>query len=165
MTKLSKKSPGQMLETTFIVLHSLESFNLSFLLLFNIISTAILKFLLCSPAMQPWFLKFIVIQPRFPGFPCWFSTSKFPSHSTVILRISLQFPIFAFTDRRFNLYSLRIYVRKIVALVQKGAIAFLLLHNYWHQIIIYTIYDVISVINMISVIKIIYLIVPQLKKL
>ena len=71
-----------------------------------------------------------------------------PRVPTLIRRISLiQFPILASTDSFLSLYSLRIYFRKIVALVQKWTLPFLLLHNSRHQIIIYIIYDVISVIT------------------
>ena len=39
-----RKVPGQMRETKLIFLTSLQSLNLSFLLLFHVISTPILKF-------------------------------------------------------------------------------------------------------------------------
>ena len=112
---------------------SLQSFNLSFPLLFHVICIAILKFLPWFLASPPWFPTFFVFPTRFPTFPRWFSAPAFPSHSShshpYFMQFpysSLQFPILAFT---YNLLS------------------FLLLHNSWHQIIISIIYDVISAIT------------------
>ena len=61
--------------------------------------------------------------------------------------ISFQFSLLTFTDSLLSLQSLRIYFTEIVALVQKRMPPLLLLHNPWHQIIIYKIYDDNSVIN------------------
>ena len=144
-----------MRETKFIILTSLQPFNLSFSLLFPVISSAILKFPPWFPASSFWFPTFFVFPPRFPEFPCWFSAPIFPSHSLHSHLYSphfphsvLQFLISALTDSLLSLYSLRSYFRKIVALVQKRTLpSFLLLRNSRYQIIIYIIYDVISVIT------------------
>ena len=120
-----------MRETKFIILTSLQSFNLSFTFLFHVISTAILKFPPWFSASQPWFLTFFVFPPRLPVLPRWFSAAAFPSHSSDSHPYSphfphsvLQFPIFAFTDSLLSLYSLRIYFRKIVDLVQKRTLPY-----------------------------------------
>ena len=141
-----------MRETKFIILTSLQSFNLSFPLLFHVICTDMLTFPPWFPALPPWFPTFFVFPPRSPAFPRWLPAPAFPSHSlhshNYFLHFPhsvLQFPILAFTDSLLSLHSLRIYFRKIVALVQKQTLPFLLLHNSWHQIIVYIIYDVISV--------------------
>ena len=111
-----------MRETKFIILTSLQSFDLSFPLLFHVISTAMLKFLPWIPASPPWFPTFFVFSPRFSAFPCWFSAPAFPSHSShfhpyflLFPNSVLQFPILSFTDSLLSLYSLSIYFRKIVA--------------------------------------------------
>ena len=143
-----------MRETKFIILTSIQSFNLSFPLLFHVISTAILKFPPWFPASPPWFTTFFVFPPRFPAFPGWFSTPAFPSHSLHSHPYSphfshsvLQFPILALTDSLLSLYFLRSYFRKIVALVQNEHSPFLLLYNSWRKVIIYIVYDVISIIT------------------
>ena len=132
-----------MRETKFIILTSLQSFNLSFPLLFHVISTAILKFLPWFPASPPWFPTFFVFPPRFPAMSRWFSALAFSSHFSHSHPYSLHFPhsvlqffILAFTDNLLSLYSSRIYFGKIVALVQKQTFPFLLLHNSRHQIVI-----------------------------
>ena len=126
--KLIRKAPGQMHETKFIILTSLQSFNFSiyFPLLFHVISTTILKFPSWFPASPPWFTTFFVFPPRFSAFPRWFSAIAFPSHSSHSYPYSphfphsvLQLPFLALTDSLLSLYSLRSYFRKIVALVQK----------------------------------------------
>ena len=129
--QLTKKVPGQMRETKFIILTFFQSFNLSFPLLFHVISTAILKFPPWFPASPPWFPTFFVFPPRFPAFPRWFSAPAFPSHSSHshphylhFLHSVLQFSILALTDSLLSLYSLRSYFRKIVALVQKRTLPF-----------------------------------------
>ena len=113
-----------MRENRFIILTSLLTFNLSFPLLFHVISTAILKF-------PPWFSTFFVFPPRFHAFPRWFSAPAFPSHSSHFHPYSphfphsvLQFPILAFADSLLSLYSLWIYFRKIVPLVKKRPLPF-----------------------------------------
>ena len=118
-------------ETKFIILISLQSFNLSFPLLFHVISTAILKYLLWFPASPPWFPTFFVFPARFPAFPRWFSAPALPSHSShshpyipQFPHSVLQFPILAFTDSLLSLYFLSIYFRKIVALVKKRTLPF-----------------------------------------
>ena len=143
MPKVRKKASGQKGETKFIILTSLQSFNLSFPLLFHVISTAILKLLPWFPASAPWFPTFFVFPPRFLTFPCRFSAPAFPSHSLHshpyfpdIPHFVLQFPILAFTDTVLSLYSLSIYFRTIVALVQKRTLPFfttskLLAPNYY----------------------------------
>ena len=115
----------------FIILISLQSFSLTFPLLFHIISTAILKFLSWFPVLPPWFHAFFEFPPRFPEFPRWFSAPAFPSHSShshlyfpQFPHSVLEFPILAFTDSLLSLYSLSIYFRKIVALVQKRTLPF-----------------------------------------
>ena len=55
-----------MRETKFIILTSLQSFNLSFPLLLHVISTAILKFPPWFSASPPWFLTIFIFPPRFP---------------------------------------------------------------------------------------------------
>ena len=143
-----------MLETKFIFLTSLQSFSSSFPLLFHVISTDILKLPPWFPTLPLWFPTFFVFPPRFPAFPRWFSAPAFPSHSwhshpyyLHFLHSILQFSILALTDSLLSLYSLRNYFKKIVALVKKPTLPFLVLHNSRHQIIIYIIYDVISVIT------------------
>ena len=142
-----------MSETKFIILTSLQSFNLSFPLIFHVISTAILKFSPWLPASPPWFPTFLVFPPRFPAFPSWFSSPAVPSHSShshpYFLHFPhsvLQFPILPFTDSLLSLYCWRIYFRKIVALVQKWTLPIFTI-IFRHQIIVYIIYDVISVIT------------------
>ena len=129
--KLTRKTPGQMRGTKFIILTSLQSSNLSFPLLFHVISIATLKFLPWFPASPLWFHTFFVFPPRFPAFPGWFSVPAFPYHFSHSLTYSLhfphsvlQFPILVFTDSLLSLCSLRIYFRKIVALIQKQTLPF-----------------------------------------
>ena len=86
-----------------------------------------LSFHLDSLHRHPNSKTFFVFPPRFAAFS--------------------KFPILAFTVTLLSLYSLRIYFRKIVALVQNEHCPFLLLHDSRHQITIYIIYDVISVIT------------------
>ena len=98
-SKLTRKEPGQMCETKFIILTSFQSFNLSFPLLSHVVSTAILNFPLWFPASPPWFLTFLVFSPRFLAFPRWFYSLPFPSHSFNSPHFPysvLQFPILAF---------------------------------------------------------------------
>ena len=143
-----------MRETKFITLTSLQSFNLSFPLLFHVISAAILTFPPWFLASPPWYLTFFVLPPRFSALPRWLFAPAFLPHSSHSNPYSphfphsvLQFPILALTDSLLSLYSLRSYFRKIVALVQKRTLPFLRLHNSRHQIIIYLVYDVINVIT------------------
>ena len=129
--KLTRKAPGQMRETKFIILTSLQFFNLSFSLLFHVISAAILKFPPWFPASPRWFPTFFVFLPRFPASPRWFSTPAFPSHFSHSHPYSLhfshsvpQFPILTFTDSLLSSYSLIIYFRKIVGLLQMRTFSF-----------------------------------------
>ena len=87
------------------------------------------------------YLSIIYLSIYPPAFP---SISHTP---TLILRVSLiPFLILAFTESLLSLKSLRICLRKIVALVQKRMLLF---HNSRYQIIVYKNYDVISVITKI----------------
>ena len=112
-------------ETKFIILTSVQSFNLSFPLLFYVISTAILKFPPWFPASPPWFLIFLYFHPDslhshadslhpHSHLIHWHSRPYSP-HSP---HSDLQFPIFTLTDSQLSLYSLQSHFRKIVALVQ-----------------------------------------------
>ena len=119
-----------------IILTSLHSLNLWFLLLFYVISTAILKFPPRFLASPPWFPTFFAFPPSFSAatFPCN-STHSHP-YSPDFLQSVPQFPILAFTDSLLSLKSLKIYFRKIVALVQKPTLPFVttawpLAPNYW----------------------------------
>ena len=133
-----------------IILTFLHSLNLSFSLLFYVISTAILKFPPWFSASPPWFPTFFAFPPRLPAFPRWFPAPAFPSHSSHSHLYSLhfphsifQFPILDFTDNLLSLLSLIIHFRKIVALVQKRTLPFLTtaklsapkycLHHLWRQ--------------------------------
>ena len=135
------------------ILTSLHSLNLSFSLLFYVISTAILKFPPWFSASPPWFPTFFAFPPRLPAFPRWFPAPAFPSHSSHFHLYSLhfphsifQFPILDFTDNLLSLLSLIIHFRKIVALVQKRTLPFLTtaklsapkycLHHLWRHSII-----------------------------
>ena len=136
-----------------IILNSLYSLNLSFPLLFYVISTTLPRFPPWFPALPSWFPTFFAFPPIFPKFPLWFSAPTFPSHYShshpYFPHFSYsvpQFSILAFIDSLPVLWSLRIYFRKIIALVQKH-FPLLLLHNSRHQIIVYIIHEVISVIT------------------
>ena len=124
--------------------HQVKYVKLS--LLFWLLSNlSIYHFRCYSMLFLPLYLSFHLDSPhRHPDSPHF---SYFHPDSPNSPYSVLQFPILAFTDSLLSLYSLRIYFRKIVALVQKWTLPFLLLHNSRHQIIIYIIYDVISVIT------------------
>ena len=129
--KLTRKAPGQTRETKFITLTSLQSFNLSFPLLFHVISAAILTFPPWFLASPPWYLTFFVLPSRFSALPRWLFAPAFLPHSSHsnpypphFPHSVLQFPILALTDSLLSLYSLRSYFRKIVALVQKRTLPF-----------------------------------------
>ena len=99
MSKVNKKGTRSNCETKLlqmclfsIILTSLHSFNLSFLLLFNVISTVIPKFLPWFQVSPHWFSAFSAFHPRFPTYPCWFLT--FPFHSLHSFRS--QIPHFGF---------------------------------------------------------------------
>ena len=156
-----------MCETKFIILTSLQSLNLSFPLLFHVISTALLKFPPWFPALPPWFPTFFVFPPRFPAFPRWFSVPAFPSHSSHSHSYSphfphfvIQFPILAYTDSLFSLYFLRTYFRKIVALFQKRTLPFCYCITLGTKLLFTS-----SVTSSVLSPKIIYLIVSQVKDL
>ena len=132
-----------------------QSFSLPFPLLFHVISTLYLSFHLDSLHRHPDSHHFLCFHPDSPQSH---ADSPHP-HSHSIPRIFpipysphfchsvLQFTILAFTDSLLSLYSLRISFRKLIALVQKRTLPFLLLHNSRQQIIIYITYGVISVIT------------------
>ena len=132
-----------MRETKSIIFTFLRSFNSLFPLLFQVISTVILTFPPWFSASPPWFPTFFLFPTRFPTFPRWFPAPAFPSHSShshpyspYFTHSVLQFPILTFTDSQLSLYSLRIYFKKIVALVQKRTLpffttAYLLAPNYY----------------------------------
>ena len=91
--KLVRKAADQLCESKFllissfsIILTSLQSLNLSFPLLFCVISTAILKFPPWFPAFLPWFQ----ISPR------WFPAPLSPSHLSHSHSIFSAFPSFHF---------------------------------------------------------------------
>ena len=97
--KLTRKAADQMCETKFlqmcslfIILASLHSLNLSFPLLFYVISTAIRKFQPWFPASPPWFPTFFAFPPRFLAFTRWFPAPAFPSHSSHSHPYSPHFP-------------------------------------------------------------------------
>ena len=98
--KLTRETPDQMCEAKFlqmclfpIILSSLHLFNLSFVLLFYVIYTAILKFPPRSSALPPLFPTFFAFPLRFPAFPRWFPAPALPSHSSRSHPYSLRFPI------------------------------------------------------------------------
>ena len=103
-----------------IILTSLHSFPL----LFFYISTAISKVPFWFPASPPWFPAFCAFSTRFPALSGW--VHALPFHPLHFHPCSLhyshsvsQVPIPAFTDNLFSLWSLRIFFKKIVTLVQK----------------------------------------------
>ena len=96
-----------MRETKIIILTSFQSFNLSFALLFHVISTAIFKFLTWFPASPPSFPTFVVFPPRFSAFPHWFSAPAFPSylsHSSHSSPLFSAFPSFSSPIPDFGFY-------------------------------------------------------------
>ena len=148
-----------MCETNFIIFTSPQSFDLSFRCYSMLFLPLYLRFHLDS-CITTLIRDIFCISTQIPRIPTLILRTAFPSHSSHFHPYSphfphsvLQFSILAFTDSLLSLYSLRIYFRKIVALVQKWTLPFLLLHNSRHQIIIYIIYEVISLSP-----KIIYLI-------
>ena len=154
--------------TKFIILTSLQSSNLSFPLLFHVISIATLKFLPWFPASPLWFHTFFVFPPRFPAFPGWFSAPAFPYHFSHSLTYSLHFPhsvlhfpILFFTDSLLSLCSLRIYFRKIVALIQKQNTPLFYYCITLGAKLLFTS----SMTSWVLSPKIIYFIVPQVKSL
>ena len=136
--KLTRKAPDKTCETKFlqmcsffIILTSLHSLNLTLPLLFYVISIAILKFPLWFLASPTWFPTFFALTPRFPTFPRWFVKPAFLSHSSNSRPYSPHFPhsvphffILDFTHSLLSLNVLRIYFRKIAALVQKTIFPF-----------------------------------------
>ena len=146
---------------------SIQSFNLSFPLLFHVISTAILKSLPWFPASPPWFPTFFYFHPDSPHSH---ADSPYP-HSHTIPRIPMllfrnflilfQFPILAFTNTLLGLYSFSIYFRKIVTSVQKRTLPFFYYCITLGIKLLFTSYMMSSVLSP----KIIYLIVPQVKNL
>ena len=134
------------------MLHSIQSVNLSFPLLFYVIYSVILKFPSWFSALSPLFSTFFTFPPRLhaPAFPSHSSHSH--SYSSHFLHFVPEFSILAFTDSLLNLQFLRIYFNKIVALVQKRTLSF-----------VTTVTAVTFVITM-SPPKSIYLTVSQKKK-
>ena len=106
--ELTRKASDQMYETKFlqmcsfsIVLTCLHTLNLSFSLLFYVISTALPKFPLWFPTSSPWFPAFFVFPLRFSAFPFHFLHSHpYSLHSPDSVP---QFPNSAFTDNKLSL--------------------------------------------------------------
>ena len=140
-----------MRENMFIILSSLQSFNLHFRYYYLLFLPLYLSFYLDSLHQHPDSPHFSYFHPDSPHSHAESPLPHFhpiPHISTLILRISLiSFSNSPFTDSLLSLYSLRIYFSKIDILVQKRTLSFLLLHNSRPQIIIYIIYNVVSVIN------------------
>ena len=106
--KLTRKVPDQMCKTKFlqmcsfsIILTSLHSLNLSFPLLFYVISTAIPKFPFWLSTSPPWFPKLFVFPPRFSASPSHSSQSH--PYSPHFPHSVPQFPISVFTDNLLRL--------------------------------------------------------------
>ena len=138
--KLTRKALGQIREAKFIILTSLQSFNLSFPRYSMLFLPLYLSFHLDSlqrHSDSQHFLYFHLDFPHFhadslhphshpishiPTLSLHISVSTFPSphfpHSV------LQFPILALTNSLLSFYSLRSYFRKIVALAQKRTLPF-----------------------------------------
>ena len=109
-----------------------------------------LSLILCIATLMPHIFR---ISTQIFHLLRWFSAPAFQAYSSHSHLYSpycphsvLQFPILAFTDSLPSLCFLRIYFMKLVVLVQKRTLPFLLLRISWHQIV-YTIYDVIGVIT------------------
>ena len=114
--KLTRKAPDHMCETKYlqmcsfsIILTSFHSLNLSFPLLFYVISIAIPKFPFWFPASPPWF-------PAFFAFPRWLHSPPYSLHSPHSVP---QFRISTITDNLVSFQSLRIHFKKIVTLIEK----------------------------------------------
>ena len=96
--KLRRQASDQMCETKSlpmcsfsIILTSLHSLNLSFSLLFYVISMAILKFPPWVAVSLPLFPTIFAFSPRFLAFPRQFPAHAFPSHSSHFHPCSVHF--------------------------------------------------------------------------
>ena len=120
-----------MRESKFIILTPLQSFNYHFRCYSMLLLQLSLSFHLGSLHRHADSPHFFAFPPRFPAFPRQFSTPAFLSHASYshpyyphFHHFVLQCPILAFTGTMLSLYFLRIYFRKIVALVQKQTLPF-----------------------------------------
>ena len=107
---LARKEPQQICETAFLeicsfstILVSLYSLNLSFRLLFYVISTTIFKFPPSFHASPVWFPTFLPLPPRFRTFSRWFLSSHYHPYFKHYPHFVPHFPVSAFTDSNHNL--------------------------------------------------------------